>query len=159
MTLPVVTLATTLALGLGSVPAQANCSHAVAAVQHTVGEAIKHHTSFTSLVVSPHNPQNIITVVDRTARGNKIVNPLTVRCADRLLGYIGRRGTTVVVEISANHAQITKRIGHKTISIRNPLTAGLVSSRRLRPGPVYGNDVAGFVEGKEVFGAALPLPA
>ncbi len=158
MTLPTIALATTLALGVGTASAQANCSHAVAHLQRTVGEAIEHHSSFTSLVVSPHDTQNTIAVVDRMARGNKIVNPLTVRCNDRLLGYIGRRGISIVVEIAANHAQMTERVGDTTIPIRNPLTAGLVSSRHLHPGDVYGSDVSGFVSGNEVFGAALPLP-
>jgi hypothetical protein len=147
----------------GAASARANCSHAVAAVQHTVGEAVEHHSSFTSLVVSPHDPQNAIAVHEPPANGNTIINPLTVRCDGRLLGYIGRRGISIMVEISASQAQMTERIGpdrvgQKTIPVRHPLTAGLVRSKRLRPGPVYGNDVSGFVAGTEIFGAALPPP-
>jgi hypothetical protein len=152
-------LASTFAFGVGTASGQGDCSHAVAAVQHTVGESIAHHSSFTSLVVSPHDTQNTIAVIDRTDKSHEIVDPLTVRCGGRLLGYIGRLGTSIIVEISANQAQMTERIGSKTIPIGNPLTAGLVSSRHLHPGDVYGNDVGGFVEGSEIFGAALPLPA
>jgi hypothetical protein len=149
-----------LALGIGASAAQADCSQAVAGLQHTVGEAIAHHSSFTSLVASPHNTQNTIAVSDASGK-KEILNPLVVRCEGRLLGYIGRLGPVFVVEISATDARIVERVGparsgQKTIPIHNLLTAGLVSSRRLHPGPVYGNDVSGFVAGKEIFGAVLP---